>query len=99
MFTPLIKKPSAWVPLAMSLAALTLALGYLALFGWTHESQADEGVAARLFQLLLGGQLPFIGFFAIKWFSRLPRQALRIIALQILAALIPFTLVFFLNSN
>jgi hypothetical protein len=36
-----IKHPSAWIPLAMSLAALALVLGSVALFGVVRK--ADEG--------------------------------------------------------
>ena len=93
----ILKDPSAWLPIAMSLAALTLVLGYLAMFGITQEPQADEGRAARLFQLLLAGQIPIVAFFAIRWLPRMPGQASRVLALQIVAALVPFALVFFLE--
>jgi len=81
----------------MSLAALTLVLGYLAMFGIT-EPQADEGTAAHLFQLLLAGQIPIAGFFALRWLPRMPGQASQVLALQIFAALVPFALVFFLEG-
>lgn len=38
------KQPSAWLPIAMSVAALALVLGHIAIFGAVRE--ADEGTAA-----------------------------------------------------
>ncbi|MEK7514601.1 MAG: hypothetical protein AAB587_02155 [Patescibacteria group bacterium] len=93
---PLITKPSAWVPMAMSLAALVMLLGYLAIFGVT-EPQEDEGTAAHLFQLLMGGQLPIIAFFALKWLPQMPKQALFVLTLQFLAGLAAFTPVYLLE--
>lgn len=75
-----IKKPRAFVPLAMSLAALALILIHVAKFG--IAPQADEGTSARLWQLLMAGQVPVVAFFAIKWLPRNPRQALQALALQ-----------------
>ena len=86
----LLKRPSALVPVAMSLAALTVALSYAAVFGTAR--QTDEGAAAHLWQLLMAGQLPIVAFFAIKWIPHDPKRALSILALQAtagLAALFP----------
>jgi hypothetical protein len=79
------KKPSALIPIAMSLAALALVLGDIAMFGVAHE--ADEGAAAHLWQLLMAGQVPVVAYFALKWLPRAPGQALRVLALQVAAAL------------
>jgi hypothetical protein len=92
----LIKKPGGWLPIAMSIAAFSLVLGYVAIFG-VQERQADEGAAARVFQLLLAGQVPIMAFFAINWVPRMPKQALQVIALQFIAALAAFGLVAFLE--
>ena len=89
------EKPSAWIPLAMSLAALALVLGHVAMFGAVRE--ADEGTAAHLWQLLMAGQLPVLLFFAIKWLPRAPRQTLYVLALQAGAALASMAPVFFLG--
>ena len=89
------KKPSAWLPLTMSFAALTLVLGHVALFGAARE--ADEGTAAHIWQLLMATQLPIVAFFAIKWLPRTPKQALLVLALQAGAALAALAPVFFLN--
>ncbi len=85
MKVSLMKQPSALLPVAMSLAALALVLGHIALFGVAHE--ADEGTAAHLWQLLMAGQAPVIAWFALRWLPRAPRQALRVLALQAGAAL------------
>jgi hypothetical protein len=89
------EKPSAWIPLAMSLAALALVLGHVAMFGAARE--ADEGTAAHLWQILMAGQVPIVAFFAIKWLPQTPRQALLVLALQAGAALAALAPVFFLN--
>ena len=86
----MIREPSAFVPLAMSFAALATVLLHLARFGVTHE--ADEGAAAHIWQLLMAAQIPVIAFFAIKWLPQAPKEALAVLALQlgaVLAALAP----------
>jgi len=90
-----LKRPSALIPLAMSLAALALVLGHIAMFGTAR--QADEGTAAHLWQLLMAGQLPVIAFFAIKWLPRTPGPALLILVVQLLAGLAAAAPVFLLN--
>ena len=94
-FGAIIREPSAFLPLAMSLTALAIVLGHIALFGVTHE--ADEGTPAHLWQLLMAGQLPVLAFFAIKWLPRAPRQTLYVLALQVGAALASMAPVFLLN--
>jgi hypothetical protein len=81
----MLKEPSAFVPVVMSVAALATVLLHLARFGVTHEP--DEGAAAHIWQLLMAAQLPIIAFFAIKWLPRAPKAALAVLALQIAAAL------------
>jgi len=94
-FSKMIKHPSAFLPVAMSFAALAMVLGHVVMFGVARE--ADEGTAAHIFQLLMVAEVPIVAFFAIKWLPRFPRQALQVLAVQagaVLAALAP---VFFLN--
>ena len=91
----LTKKPSAFLPLAMSLTALTLVLVHIARFGAARET--DEGTTAHLWQILMAGQMPILAFFAIKWLPRAPRQTLYVLALQAGAALASMAPVFFLN--
>ena len=86
MTTPImLRKPSAFLPVGMSLAALAVVFIHIALHGTAR--QADEGVAAHLWQLLMAAQVPVIVFFAIRWLPQIPKYALRIIALQLVAAL------------
>ena len=91
------KQPSALVPIAMSLAALTMTLGYLAIVGVAAAHQPDEGAVAHIFQLLMAGQVPFVAFFAVKWLPRTPRQALQVLALQVGAALAALAPVYWLG--
>lgn len=91
----IMKKPSAFLPLAMSFAALATVLVHVARFGVARE--ADEGTAAHIWQLLMAAQIPIIAFFAIKWLPRIPRQALLVLTLQGGAALAALAPVFFLN--
>lgn len=90
-----LRQPSAYLPIAMSLVALVLVLGYIAIFGVPHK--ADEGAVAHIWQLLMVLQVPIIAFFAIKYFPRQRRQALPVLALQIVAVLAACAPVFFLK--
>jgi hypothetical protein len=95
MRTSIWKKPSALVPIAMSLTALAIVLGHFAIYGIVHE--IDEGAAAHIFQLLMLAQLPVVAIFAIKWLPLVSRQALQVLALQAGAAMAAFAAVFFLT--
>ena len=90
-----LKKPSAWVPIAMSLAALAIVAIRVAVYGPAREP--DEGAAAHFWQMLMAGQAPIVAFFAIKWLQRTPGQALVVLAIQIGAALAAMAPVFLLN--
>lgn len=90
-----IRRPAAWVPVAMSLAALATVLIHIARFGTARE--ADEGTAAHIWQILMAGQLPIIAFFAIKWLPRAPKSALVVLALQAIAGLAALAPVFYLG--
>jgi hypothetical protein len=92
---PIIKRPSALIPLAMSLGALGLILGHIAMFGMVRA--ADEGTAAHLWQLLMAGQIPVIAFFAITWVPRRPQPALVVLMLQCAAAVAAAAPVYLLN--
>ena len=94
-FSTLIKQPSAFLPVTMSLIAFAIVLGHIAMFGAARE--ADEGTAAHLWQLLMAVQLPIVGFFAIKWLPQAPRPALYVLALQALAGLAALAPVFYYN--
>jgi hypothetical protein len=92
----LFKQPSAWIPLVMSLAALTMILVYVAIFGIIHNQ--DEGAPARIFQLIMAAQLPIAAYFAFKWLPKRPRQALVVLALQAVGWIIPIITVGWFES-
>jgi hypothetical protein len=79
-----LKEPTAILPIAMSCAALALLIGWASLVGVSDHK--DEGGPARLFQLLIVGQLPLMAMYAIRWLPRAPKQALIVLGLQVLAA-------------
>lgn len=86
----LARKPSAMVPIFMSAAALSVVVAALVFFG--ARSEPDEGAAAHIFQFLIAGQLPFLGWFAAHWLKRDMKGALTVIAGQVAAiaiALLP----------
>lgn len=91
----LLKQPSAFIPVAMSLGALSCVLIFIALHG--TAPQPDEGAAAHIWQLLMAGQAPIILYFALKWVKQIPRQAGPILALQVGAALAAAAPVFLLH--
>lgn len=95
MIRSTLKQPSAWLPLTMSLAALAVVIGYIARFGTAR--QTDEGLAAHLWQLLMAAQLPIIAFFAIMYLPQKPKQAVLVLALQIVAVLAACAPVFLLG--
>lgn len=100
-FRAILKHPSAFVPIAMSLGALGV-LACAAIYGVLHGAggiirQPDEGTAAHLWQLLMAGQLPVLLFFAVKWLPRAPKQTLYVLALQAGAALASMAPVYLLN--
>jgi len=95
MNVPLMKRPSAYLPPAMSLAALATVLVHVAMFGVARE--ADEGTAAHILQILMAAQIPIVAFFASRWLQRDPRQALLVLALQVGAALAALAPVSFLD--
>lgn|ERR1700693_3676299 len=91
----IIKRPSAFLPITMSLIALATVLIHISMFGVARE--ADEGTAAHIWQLLMAVQVPIVGYFAMKWVPQSPRQALVVLALQVAAALAALAPVFILQ--
>jgi len=89
--TSLLKKPSAWVPIAM----LAFILVYLSRYGIVQ--QEDEGTPAHIFQLWMVVEVLAVAFFAITWLPRNPKQTLMVLALQIVTAFLPIAVVFFLE--
>ena len=91
----MMERPSAFLPVAMSLVALALVIVHVAMFGAAREP--DEGTAAHLWQLLMAAQVPIIAFFAATWLPRSPRPAARVLALQAVAVLAALAPVFLLR--
>ena len=94
-FISLLKRPSAFLPMAMSLIALAIVLSAVAMDGTPRGG--DEGAVAHLWQLLMAGQMPIIAFFAIKWMRQAPRQTFSVLSLQAGAVLAACAPVFLLN--
>ncbi len=90
-----LKHPAAFIPVVMSSGALATVLTYLALHG--PAPQVDEGAAAHIWQLLMAGQVPVVAFFAITWVRKMPRKALPILVLQLIAAFVAMAPVYFLR--
>ena len=101
-FGVIVRKPSAFLPMAMSLTALAVlfvSFAYVIAHGghWPPEREPDEGATAHIWQLLMGGQLPVLAFFAIKWLPKAPKQTLYVLAIQVGAALSAMAPVFYFN--
>lgn len=93
-----LKNISAWLPVTVSLAALVFTISYIAIIGIPKvKTMHDEGAAARIFQLLMIGQVPVILFFLFKWFPKKPREAVYTFILQVLAGILAFMPVYLLE--
>jgi hypothetical protein len=80
-----IRRPTAFIPIAMSTAALATVLFHIVTVG--TAPQPDEGAAAHIWQLLMAGQVPVVMFYAVTSLPEAPTTALPILALQVGAAL------------
>lgn len=89
----MMKRPSAFLPVVMSLAALAIVIIHIVRFG--TEREADEGTSAHLWQILMAGQLPIIAFFAITSLPKDPKATFAVFAVQIVAALAAAAPVFY----
>jgi hypothetical protein len=86
----LVRKPSAIAPIIMSLAALGVILIAIAI--GAAKPEPDENTGAHIWQLLMAGQLPFLGWFALRWLRQDLKAGFSIFGLQIvafIAALLP----------
>jgi hypothetical protein len=82
----MLRHPSAFIPLAMSLGALAMIVWFVAAHGVVR--QPDESGQARIWQLLMAGQVPVIAYFALRWLPRAPRSARIVLVLQVGAAIL-----------
>jgi len=100
-FGAMVRRPSAFLPLAMSLTALTMLLVPIATTVISRHTPVshdpDEGAIAHLWQLLMTVQMPIVLFFAVKWLRRAPRPTVGILALQAGAWLASCAPVYFLH--
>jgi hypothetical protein len=93
----LLRRPSAFLPLGMSLAALGMVVWFVASFGVVRGAH-DEGAAARIFQILMVAQIPIVGHFALTWLPRARGPAAVILAFQLVAGLVAIGSVVLLES-
>lgn len=91
----LLRRPSGFLPIAISLVLLAMMAG-LAVTG-RLVPEPDEGAPAHIFQILMAAQALIILFFAIMWLPRAPRSAVLVLSLQIAAALAAMAPVYFLK--
>jgi len=90
----ILKKPGAWIPIAVSLVVLATMLIFIAMFG-SPVRQPDEGAGAHLFQIWLVLEVFMVSFFAVKWLPQQPKPALLILVIQIMAVLATCAPVFY----
>ena len=91
-----IKKPSAWVPIVLT----AIILGMMSLYFANvipPDPTGDEGIMAHSFQLWVVLEFFAVLFFAFKWIPREPRETRKIIALQVMLAIVPVAIVWFLE--
>jgi hypothetical protein len=82
----LMRQPTGYLPVAMSLGAFAMIVWFVAAHGVVH--QPDEGAQAHLWQLLVAGQVPLIAYFALRWLPTAGRPALAVLALQAAAVML-----------
>jgi hypothetical protein len=95
-FSTIMKHPSAFLPVAMSIAALLLVFITVGRFPEVVHA-TDEGAAAHTWQLLMGLQVPIVLWFVATWLPRAPKQTLYVLALQAAAGLAALAPVFILG--
>ena len=77
----------------LSLVAFAMVLGHIAMFGVVRE--ADEGTTAHLFQIWIVLEVLLVAFFVARWLPQAPKQALLVLAIQVIAALVVCAPVFY----
>lgn len=82
----LMRQPTGYLPVAMSLGALAMIVWFVAVHGVVQ--QPDEGAQAHLWQLLVAGQVPLVAYFAYRWLPIARRPALVVLALQAAAIML-----------
>jgi hypothetical protein len=92
----ILKKPSAWIPIALTAVMLGMMALYFAHF-IPPEPTGDEGIMAHSFQLWAVLEFVSVLFFALKWLPQEPYKAWKVTVLQIVLAIVPFAIVWFLE--
>jgi hypothetical protein len=82
----MLRRPSAFLPLVMSLGAMVMVVWFVAAHGVVR--QPDESAQARVWQVLMAGQVPVIAYFALRWLPDAPRPARIVLTLQVTAAIL-----------
>ena len=82
----LMRQPTGYVPVAMSLGAFSMIVWFVAMHGVVH--QPDEGAQAHLWQLLVAGQVPLIAYYAWRWLPSARRPAVVVLAVQVASVLL-----------
>ena len=82
---PLLKKPSALLPIGLAVGALTIP--YLLVLWLGPDPTGDEGAAAHTWQLLMLLQVPAVLVFLARWATREPKQTAIVLGLQAVAFL------------
>lgn len=90
-----IKEASAWIPIAISLAATSV----LVVQAWKYgvDLEGEPGPTTHIFHLLMAVQLPFVVHFAIRWLRRGSGTALLVFAAQVIAAAVAFAVLYMLT--
>jgi membrane protein DedA with SNARE-associated domain len=89
----MLKRPLAWIPVAMSLAVLAMVLTTIGISGAVR--QQDEGTQAHIFQIWLVLEVVLVTVFAVEWVPRRRKQALVVLAIQLLCVLAACAPVFY----
>jgi hypothetical protein len=72
-------------------------LVHLAIYGIKYE--ADEGTAARIFQLLMAVQVPVILYFLFRYLPRRIKATLLVFMLQVTAWILPVMVILILEKG
>lgn len=92
----MVKHPSTWVPIILTVLILAVLVLYL-MGVIPPDPTGDEGTGAHFFQIWIVLEAVSMGFFALKWLTVKPKEALMILGFQIVLALIPLSIVFSLH--
>ena len=95
----LIRDPTAWLPIALSVIALIDVLVFGVVFGSVAQHDRDEGTPAHLFQGVMFVAALLVVVFAVRWMPRAPREAAVVLGFQVLAAALPLATLAFLESR